>query len=770
MLYAPPTVDGIPDAYTAILEYYTSKKLHNKCGTINLADCDEVLSSLDSELFKNVFGLHTKHKNQFRTYYLAAETETEMNKWVNRLCQVLGLTENDEKPISPPFNQNHRPSVVAMKINHEMNTRQMRPLTQPILSPEPPPLRPSAGPLSTPFTRLNVSESNLLEACSSKSYPPENRRDFSENIWRMPSPQPGSSKLRNAESVPELDRFSPAAIQREGHLPSERREFMELPPIPPDKTGGGQRQTVAGGIAVAGHGRGGEGLAYDQPRQRYYDRHDEKPRRGTVVTPPTAALNTEDDNSYNMPPTNRYKSCIEDLVETGWYNTPAGVESTTIGKKKVVAFPFGQTTERVRERHESEELYKIPSDHPIEDTSDEFYNVPKNLPLMNSNHADLRRNDGRKSIQKQRSEDCYNFPKSDNSPIDSMQDDDFYNVPKTQTGDRCTESYGMSNETRSNNRPSSVFGTERWSRIGDQLSDEDPTETYDVPKTKNKNRSSTGKHDVQNNSVYNVPGHQILTEDLYNTPKHSREEMPQTQVDPHGIGLPSQAEGHKAESYHPQKHESQPLSQPERLRVEKQQLPAQVNNQSQHSAMHASEANEVYDVPHQHPAKPSIPKKPSRPLSRPSPDRQLVVLNVPVEENADPTPAVASSSKNEDKIKGMENEKSENIIESPSEAKGKSNTFKQNQSLKSSLSGHKRSFQSHQQPGLGPVVVLHDSIRITQRTKSFKRSLPSQDRSALPLPIKRIIERSESLSSSSSDDNKDHHLQTTDDHIPQTTV
>jgi len=37
--------------------------------------------------------LQTTHKYRSRTYYLAAETEAEMNKWVMTLCRVLGLAE-----------------------------------------------------------------------------------------------------------------------------------------------------------------------------------------------------------------------------------------------------------------------------------------------------------------------------------------------------------------------------------------------------------------------------------------------------------------------------------------------------------------------------------------------------------------------------------------------------------------------------------------------------------------------------------------------------
>ena len=85
---------GITEKRVAMLEYYTSKKLNTKVGFINLDDCDEVLSNLDSDTYKNVFSVHTKHKGKERTYYLVADTEDEMNSWVNQLCRVLGLLEN----------------------------------------------------------------------------------------------------------------------------------------------------------------------------------------------------------------------------------------------------------------------------------------------------------------------------------------------------------------------------------------------------------------------------------------------------------------------------------------------------------------------------------------------------------------------------------------------------------------------------------------------------------------------------------------------------
>ena len=56
MLYAPPVVDGIqPDSSAAMLEYYTNKKLHHKCGAIDLSKCEEVYSELDCAMYKHVF-------------------------------------------------------------------------------------------------------------------------------------------------------------------------------------------------------------------------------------------------------------------------------------------------------------------------------------------------------------------------------------------------------------------------------------------------------------------------------------------------------------------------------------------------------------------------------------------------------------------------------------------------------------------------------------------------------------------------------------------
>ena len=54
------------------------------------------MSALDSDVYRWVWGLQTKHKERSRMYYLVTETEVEMNKWVTTLIRVLGLAENSE--------------------------------------------------------------------------------------------------------------------------------------------------------------------------------------------------------------------------------------------------------------------------------------------------------------------------------------------------------------------------------------------------------------------------------------------------------------------------------------------------------------------------------------------------------------------------------------------------------------------------------------------------------------------------------------------------
>ena len=55
--------------------------------------------------FQHLFALRSKHKGQHRTYYLAADSELDMTKWVECLCNVCGCkpVDNQDEGSFVPF-------------------------------------------------------------------------------------------------------------------------------------------------------------------------------------------------------------------------------------------------------------------------------------------------------------------------------------------------------------------------------------------------------------------------------------------------------------------------------------------------------------------------------------------------------------------------------------------------------------------------------------------------------------------------------------------
>ncbi|ESN92953.1 hypothetical protein HELRODRAFT_189632 [Helobdella robusta] len=230
VLYAPPMALGIVESRGAMLEYYSSKKLNTKVGIINLEDCDEVLSNLDSDTYKNVFSLHTKHKGKERTYYLVADTEEEMNNWVDQLCRVLGLLENDES-----------------KLNFSPEGRQYKPYTtttpKPIPNFQSHPSRiisqGSSVPNSALGSRLNSSEPNLLNqgifsmGQRPLSNMPQMTNYHNDDCLNLDL---SNKKLKATSSFPDIDVLPTEDMSLFLASTIKPREKTELPPIPPDKT------------------------------------------------------------------------------------------------------------------------------------------------------------------------------------------------------------------------------------------------------------------------------------------------------------------------------------------------------------------------------------------------------------------------------------------------------------------------------------------------------------------------------------------------------
>lgn len=85
----------LPGQY--ILTYYTERNCRKLKGIINLDQCEQVDLGLKLDERKLKFDHVFDIKTPSRTYYLAADTETEMKNWVTCICKVCGLkSTNDE--------------------------------------------------------------------------------------------------------------------------------------------------------------------------------------------------------------------------------------------------------------------------------------------------------------------------------------------------------------------------------------------------------------------------------------------------------------------------------------------------------------------------------------------------------------------------------------------------------------------------------------------------------------------------------------------------
>ncbi|MEQ2179221.1 GRB2-associated-binding protein 2 [Goodea atripinnis] len=84
-------LSGEPD----ILQYYKNQHSRRPIGTINLNLCEQVdagLSFTKKELESSfVFDLRTEE----RTWYLVAESEEDMNRWVTSICLLCGFNPTD---------------------------------------------------------------------------------------------------------------------------------------------------------------------------------------------------------------------------------------------------------------------------------------------------------------------------------------------------------------------------------------------------------------------------------------------------------------------------------------------------------------------------------------------------------------------------------------------------------------------------------------------------------------------------------------------------
>ncbi|KAK3099896.1 hypothetical protein FSP39_011414 [Pinctada imbricata] len=90
---------SLPHQY--VLNYYSDEHCRKPKGYIDLEHCEQIIESLDLDLYPYLLAIKTYHKNKERTYFLATETEEQMSTWVRNLCSVCGLKPEDDSSDLP---------------------------------------------------------------------------------------------------------------------------------------------------------------------------------------------------------------------------------------------------------------------------------------------------------------------------------------------------------------------------------------------------------------------------------------------------------------------------------------------------------------------------------------------------------------------------------------------------------------------------------------------------------------------------------------------
>lgn len=97
VLYSPPDSCIIPGTCDAQLCYYENESLSKECGRIDLKNCEEIISQLETDDFRNVLALKTVFRNQSRIYYLASDTEEELDRWMDKISYVLNISGDGKR-------------------------------------------------------------------------------------------------------------------------------------------------------------------------------------------------------------------------------------------------------------------------------------------------------------------------------------------------------------------------------------------------------------------------------------------------------------------------------------------------------------------------------------------------------------------------------------------------------------------------------------------------------------------------------------------------
>ncbi|KAF7229692.1 GRB2-associated-binding protein 1 isoform X1 [Nothobranchius furzeri] len=182
-------LSGEPD----VLQYYKNQNSRRPIGTINLNLCEQVdagLSFTKKELESSfVFDLRTEE----RTWYLVAESEEDMNRWVTSICLLCGFNPTDDE---------RRLSSASTCVTTTSGTPSISMVTGSV----PPPYDP-VGVRHLEHDSSTEEDYLWLSNCQSHMGPPLGsftslETDYNDNIFPHPSATSTSSSSSSSPSLP----------------------------------------------------------------------------------------------------------------------------------------------------------------------------------------------------------------------------------------------------------------------------------------------------------------------------------------------------------------------------------------------------------------------------------------------------------------------------------------------------------------------------------------------------------------------------------------
>ncbi|XP_048159128.1 GRB2-associated-binding protein 1 isoform X2 [Corvus hawaiiensis] len=186
---------GDPD----VLEYYKNDHAKKPIRIIDLNLCQQVDAGLtfNKKEFENsyIFDINTID----RVFYLVADSEEEMNKWVRCICDICGFNPTDEDAVKPPVSSLQPSAELPLPINTSPPSMQAESsLPSPYRLINVPPLESSSG-------QEDPQDYLLLINCQSKKPEPmrshgdsakssSSETDCNDNLPSHKNPAPSGSK------------------------------------------------------------------------------------------------------------------------------------------------------------------------------------------------------------------------------------------------------------------------------------------------------------------------------------------------------------------------------------------------------------------------------------------------------------------------------------------------------------------------------------------------------------------------------------------------